>query len=165
MCRSVSQLFVLLIFLLISLTTYGQDRVKPVFNIIEIDGITVFGKSIDNQTRCIHWHSALDVIAIKFKCCDKYYPCFSCHEEEADHTHEVWPKDEFDQKAILCGVCAHELTIQEYMESNNTCPKCEANFNPGCSNHYHLYFDVPEKGKEVAYFGMRKLGFIEKGLF
>ncbi|GHB49992.1 hypothetical protein GCM10008106_33460 [Mongoliitalea lutea] len=110
----------------------------------------------------MHWHSALDVIAIKFKCCDKYYPCFSCHEEEADHKYEVWPKDAFDQKAILCGVCGHELTIQEYMDSNNSCPKCEANFNPGCSNHYHLYFDVPEKRKAVAYFGIRQLEKIQK---
>jgi uncharacterized CHY-type Zn-finger protein len=156
----------LLFFLLgVNIKSHSQNEAKPLFNIIEIEGITVFGKSIDNQTRCVHWHSALDVIAIKFKCCDKYYPCFSCHEEEADHPHQVWPKNEFDQKAILCGVCGHELTIQEYMDSNNTCPKCDANFNPGCSNHYHLYFDVPEKRKEVAYFGMRSLGKIDKKSF
>lgn len=153
----------LMVAMFMSMTNaHSQELSKPLFNIIEIEGITVFGKSIDNQTRCVHWHSALDVIAIKFKCCDKYYPCFSCHEEEADHKHEVWPKDAFDQKAILCGVCGHELTIQEYMDSNNTCPKCEANFNPGCSNHYHLYFDVPEKGKAVAYFGIRQLEKIQK---
>lgn len=157
-----SRYFLVLSVLIIMLSTvtksFSQATDKPIFNIIEIEGITVFGKSIDKQTRCVHWHSALDVIAIKFKCCDKYYPCFSCHEEEADHEHQVWPRHEFDKKAILCGVCGHELTIQEYMDSNNTCPKCEASFNPGCSNHYHLYFDVPEKSKAIAYFGMRSLG-------
>jgi len=132
------------LFLTIFLTsfTFAQDMSQQPFKIIEISGITVFGKSVDEQTRCVHWHSQLDIIAIKFKCCDKYYPCFSCHEEEADHEHQVWPKSEFDQKAILCGACGHELSIKEYMASDNTCPHCEASFNPGCSNHYHLYFEI-----------------------
>ena len=51
------------------------------------------GKLVDEYTRCVHYHSLLDVIAIKFKCCGVYYPCYSCHEEEADHEHEVWKKD------------------------------------------------------------------------
>ena len=108
----------------------------------EIKGINIYGKTVDNQTRCQHWHSDLDIIAIKFKCCGKYYPCFSCHEEEADHKPEVWPKAEFNTQAILCGICGTELTISEYQESGNTCPKCTAAFNPGCSKHYHLYFET-----------------------
>jgi uncharacterized CHY-type Zn-finger protein len=127
---------------------FSQDKELQIFNLVEIEGIRVFGKSVDKQTRCVHWHSQLDVIAIKFKCCDKYYPCFSCHEEEADHDHQVWPKSEFDQKAILCGVCGHELSIQEYMDANNTCPNCTASFNPGCSNHYHLYFDTKKSNPD-----------------
>lgn len=123
----------------------AQEKSDSPFNIINVGNVRVFGKSVDHQTRCVHWHSQLDVIAIKFKCCDKYYPCFSCHEEEADHSHEVWPTEEFDSKAILCGVCGHEMTIQEYMDADNTCPKCQASFNPGCSNHYHLYFQTSSK--------------------
>lgn len=119
----------------------AQDRLKMLPIESSIQGIRVFGKPVDNQTRCVHWHSELDIIAIKFKCCDKYYPCFSCHEEEADHEHQVWPKAEFDQKAILCGVCGNELSIADYMASNNTCPTCKSGFNPGCSKHYHLYFE------------------------
>ncbi len=122
----------------------AQETTTQAYKTIQIDGIDIFGKSIDNQTRCVHWHSPLDVIAIKFKCCDKYYPCFSCHEEEAAHPHQVWPKAQFDEKAILCGVCGHELSIQDYMNSNNTCPNCQASFNPGCSNHYHLYFEMED---------------------
>jgi uncharacterized CHY-type Zn-finger protein len=103
--------------------------------------VEVKGKIIDDQTRCIHWHSALDVIAIKFKCCGEYYPCYQCHEETANHKPKVWKKEEWGTKAILCGVCKEELTINEYLNSGNHCPNCLAYFNPNCSRHYHLYFE------------------------
>ncbi len=32
--------------------------------------IIVKGKLVDDQTRCVHYRSTLDVIAIKFKCCN-----------------------------------------------------------------------------------------------
>ena len=104
--------------------------------------IKVFGKVIDDDTRCEHYHSVLDIIAIKFKCCDKYYPCYQCHEEMAGHAAQIWSKDECDTKAILCGICKTELTINEYMRSGDRCPNCNAAFNPNCSKHYHLYFEV-----------------------
>ena len=100
------------------------------------------GKLVDEYTRCVHYHSLLDVIAIKFKCCSQYYPCYSCHEEEADHEAEIWKKDEFDERAILCGVCNNEMAIHEYLNSDNHCPFCNTLFNPGCNKHYHLYFEV-----------------------
>jgi uncharacterized CHY-type Zn-finger protein len=100
------------------------------------------GKIIDNQTRCEHYHSELDIIAIKFRCCDTYYPCYLCHQEEANHEAKVWKKEEFDTKAILCGVCQSELSINEYFNSDSKCPNCHSRFNPKCSNHYHLYFEV-----------------------
>lgn len=130
-----------LIFFLSGLS-FSQEKVLDPLKVSQIRGINVFGKPVDNQTRCVHWHSELDIIAIKFKCCDKYYPCFSCHEEEADHEHQVWPKAEFDQKAILCGVCGNELSIKDYMASGNICPTCKSGFNPGCSKHYYLYFET-----------------------
>jgi len=102
--------------------------------------IKVFGKAIDNNTRCEHYHSPADIIAIKFKCCGKYYPCYDCHAETAGHTAQTWNKEEWDIKAILCGNCKTELTINEYMLSENQCPVCKALFNPNCSKHYHLYF-------------------------
>ncbi|MDI1323341.1 MAG: CHY zinc finger protein [Algoriphagus sp.] len=144
--KSLQTLVFLLGFILISGTLSAQQNpvMLPVVS-SRINGINIFGKPVDQQTRCVHWHSQLDVIAIKFKCCDKYYPCFSCHEETADHKPEVWPQAEFDSKAILCGVCGTELTINEYMGSDNTCPKCQAAFNPGCSKHYHLYFETDGK--------------------
>ena len=103
--------------------------------------IQVKGQVVDAHTRCVHYHSVLDVIAIKFKCCGEYYPCYSCHEAAAGHQVQVWPHAEWNTKAILCGMCGTELTINQYMQSNNTCPNCAAHFNPGCSKHYHLYFE------------------------
>lgn len=104
--------------------------------------ITIHGKPVDDNTRCIHYHSVLDVIAIKFKCCGKYYPCYQCHEETAGHAAITWKKNEWNTKAIFCGICKKELTIEQYVQSGNQCPNCNALFNPGCSRHYHLYFEV-----------------------
>ena len=104
--------------------------------------IEVKGKLIDDETRCEHYHSPLDIIAIKFKCCNEYYPCYQCHEETTDHEAIAWKKEEWNTKAILCGVCKTELTINEYFNSNNHCSHCNAAFNPNCSRHYHLYFEV-----------------------
>lgn len=105
-------------------------------------GIHVKGKLVDDQTRCVHYHSEKDIIAIRMKCCGEYYPCITCHSETAGHAAAIWPRAEFDTKAILCGACFTELTINEYLQSNNACPECQTNFNPGCSKHYHLYFDM-----------------------
>jgi uncharacterized CHY-type Zn-finger protein len=104
--------------------------------------IEVKGNPVDDQTRCKHYHSLLDIIAIKFKCCNEYFPCYQCHEEVTDHEAKVWKKDEWNTKAILCGTCKEELTINEYFQSNNHCPHCSAAFNPNCSKHYHLYFET-----------------------
>ncbi|MDQ6757123.1 MAG: CHY zinc finger protein [Bacteroidota bacterium] len=100
------------------------------------------GKLVDEQTRCLHYHSSSDVIAIKFKCCNTYYACIYCHTEEADHLSEIWKKIEFDTKAIFCGVCKYEMTINEYLRSDNECPFCSAKFNPECKKHYHFYFEI-----------------------
>jgi uncharacterized CHY-type Zn-finger protein len=138
--------FVLVLMLMTSVQSQAQEKNKSEISTAThlIDGTVIYGKPTDNQTRCVHYHSALDIIAIRFKCCDKYYPCFSCHEETAGHPARVWPKVEFDTKAVICGVCAHELTVNEYMQCRNTCPKCNSSFNPGCSKHYHLYFETAE---------------------
>lgn len=101
----------------------------------------VHGVDLDAQTCCAHYRKPTDIIAIKMKCCGVYYACKDCHEALADHPIEVWPRSEWDQRAILCGACGHELTINEYMQSGYHCPRCKAAFNPGCRNHYHLYFE------------------------
>ncbi|MDX1807112.1 MAG: CHY zinc finger protein [Paenisporosarcina sp.] len=107
-----------------------------------IHGHLVKGNDIDQETRCLHYHTEIDRIAIKFYCCDTYFPCFSCHEESGCNSAQVWPKDQFHQKAVLCGSCGHELTIEEYLSCKSVCSCCHKAFNPGCSLHKHLYFEV-----------------------
>ncbi|MFC7456258.1 CHY zinc finger protein [Brachybacterium sp. GCM10030267] len=101
----------------------------------------VHGPTADAQTRCIHYGTALDVIAIRFACCGEYYPCHLCHEETAGHASFPWPAGSRGEQAILCGVCWSELTIDEYVESSNRCPRCGAGSNPGCALHHHMYFE------------------------
>jgi len=140
-----------LLFFLLAFISACQKRHDKAMSSAEMDtiphdriigGLMVKGKVIDNQTRCSHYHTDLDIIAIKFKCCNIYYPCYTCHKESADHEAVTWPENEWDKKAILCGVCSHELTVKEYMASNNTCPLCQSSFNPNCKKHYDLYFSM-----------------------
>lgn len=102
--------------------------------------VRVLGQTVDDQTRCVHYGGPLDVVAIMFHCCHEFYPCFRCHADAADHAPSVWPREEFDSRAILCGACRATLSIVEY-RSTDACPACDAAFNPGCSLHYPLYFE------------------------
>ena len=104
----------------------------------------VHGIGLDPQTRCAHYRSALDIVAIKMKCCGLYYACKDCHDALANHSAEVWKRSEWDEPAVLCGACATELSIRRYLECSNQFPNCGARFNPGCRNHYHFYFEMLE---------------------
>ncbi len=106
----------------------------------------VRGLNLDPQTRCLHYHSPLDIIAIKMKCCGVYYACKECHEALAGHPIEIWPESEWDQNAILCGSCRAELTISEYLQCNSRCPACNAGCNPACRDHHPLYFATARAG-------------------
>lgn len=107
----------------------------------------VFGQLVDDQSRCVHWHSPLDVVALKFKCCGLYFACVTCHAEaEAEAgQHEVrryHVQQEPTIKVALCGVCKLQMTFNQYSTAEGTkCPSCGAGFNPGCKSHYDLYFD------------------------
>lgn len=98
------------------------------------------GSPVDEQSRCVHYAGPTDVVAIRFFCCREYYPCHLCHSESAGHPAAQWPVDARGERALLCGVCDTELTIDEYF-AVTTCPTCGAEFNEGCRLHRHLYFD------------------------
>ena len=98
------------------------------------------GVAVDAKTRCTHYDSELDVIALRFPCCDAYYPCFRCHEAVAGHDPERAPREAFDDPAVLCGVCGATLSVRAYLD----CPECDASFNPGCRRHHDRYFE-PER--------------------
>ena len=106
-----------------------------------IKGQLVKGSVIDEETRCTHYHTKYDRVAIKFYCCQTYFPCFQCHEENGCGNPDVWPRDKSNEKAILCGACGKELTITAYLNSDNECPSCHAEFNPNCQLHEHYYFE------------------------
>jgi uncharacterized CHY-type Zn-finger protein len=105
----------------------------------------VRGIEVDAQTRCVHYRSAVDIVAIKMRCCGIYYACRDCHIALAGHAIAVWPRREWEERAVLCGACGAELTIREYLKSESRCPECGAEFNPGCRKHNHFYFEAEKK--------------------
>ena len=101
----------------------------------------VHGVDLDPQTRCAHWHSALDIVALKLRCCGAYYACRDCHDALAGHPAQVWPRADWDAPAVLCGGCGAEMSVAQYLACDDRCPACAAPFNPGCKLHRHLYFE------------------------
>ncbi len=102
----------------------------------------VKGLTVDANTRCAHYYGPTDIVAIKMRCCGSYYACIDCHAALAGHAVEVWPREHWKLKAVLCGCCGHEMSVLDYLDSGNRCPQCAAAFNAGCRNHYHLYFEM-----------------------
>lgn len=118
-----------------------QDINQPAnFWAMEIHKVN--GLSVDKNYRCLHYNSAVDIIAIKLKCCMSYYACYFCHEALTDHTTQIWRTEEFDNLAILCGCCQREFMIGQYLSGENKCPYCKTSLNPNCKYHHHLYFEV-----------------------
>lgn len=106
---------------------------------------TVYGVDIDSETRCAHYGSEEDVVALRFGCCESYYACFKCHAELADHPPEPWPTERRQESAVHCGICDSDLTAAEYMRTD-VCPECGTRFNPDCADHYHVYFEWVDAG-------------------
>jgi uncharacterized CHY-type Zn-finger protein len=104
--------------------------------------MTVRGVSVTDQTRCVHYDSDLDVVAVRFKCCDTFYACLRCHDALANHPPLRWSKSEREINAIYCGTCQGTMSIREYIGCGNRCPLCGAAFNAGCADHYHFYFEL-----------------------
>lgn len=107
-----------------------------------VGGHVVRGVAVDAATRCGHYDTDRDVVAIRFACCGEFYPCHACHEERADHDAVVWARSSFDELAVLCGACGRTLSIATYLDCEHTCPACGHAFNPGCGAHADRYFDV-----------------------
>jgi uncharacterized CHY-type Zn-finger protein len=119
-------------------TKFGQAPV--ICSSMLASGPEVRGIDLDAQTRCAHYRTVLDIIAIKMKCCGVYYACKDCHETLAGHPIEVWPRSEWTEHAVLCGACGYEMSIEQYMVSGYKCPACNVAFNPGCRRHSQFYF-------------------------
>lgn len=104
-------------------------------------GIDVRGDVVDQSTRCAHYATERDIVAIRFACCGEVYPCHACHDSHAGHERSVWARAERDVAALLCGACGTTLTIAEYLVAD-ACPRCASEFNPRCALHAHLYFET-----------------------
>lgn len=103
--------------------------------------VKVLGKLVDEHYRCEHYHSNLDIVALQFKCCKKFYACYFCHQENEKHEVQRWQKEEFENQAILCGNCHKTQSIESYLSGSFRCTHCRAAFNPGCQTHYSYYFE------------------------
>lgn len=102
----------------------------------------VYGIGIGPRTECAHYGTPKDIVAIKLLCCDRYFSCIECHETLASHPVVRWPQGRWDESAVLCGNCGHEMTVRRYMASGSRCPNCSAEFNPGCERHWGDYFEM-----------------------
>jgi uncharacterized CHY-type Zn-finger protein len=108
-----------------------------------IHGVEINGVDVDPETRCAHYRGSNDIVALRFKCCGKWFPCHRCHDEIAGHPAVVWPEQEFDELLVLCGGCGRQMTPREYLDCASTCPACGRSFNPACAKHAHYYFSGP----------------------
>jgi len=104
--------------------------------------VPVCGVEVDAETRCTHYDGARDVVALRFPCCETYFPCFRCHDAVTDHESERITRASFGDPAVLCGVCGTTLSVSTYLECDDSCPDCTASFNPGCRRHRDRYFDL-----------------------
>lgn len=100
----------------------------------------VLGLTVDAQARCAHWHSPLDIVALRLPCCGDWYACRECHDALAGHPGTPWPAHRLSEVAARCGACGHEMSGEAYLACGHRCPACAAPFNPGCERHRDLYF-------------------------
>ncbi|MFB6252408.1 MAG: CHY zinc finger protein [Halobellus sp.] len=105
--------------------------------------VPLVGVAVDPETRCAHWDDPVDVVALRFGCCEAFSPCHACHAAATDHDPEPWPRERFDESAVLCGVCGATLSARTYLDGDGACPECGAAFNPGCRRHRNRYFESP----------------------
>ncbi|GAF40958.1 hypothetical protein FC83_GL002327 [Agrilactobacillus composti DSM 18527 = JCM 14202] len=99
--------------------------------------IKLFGALVDTAGRCVHYHSNLDVVALKCAQCQRYYACYQCHDAAEDHHFKAMAKT--DPAPVLCGNCGHTLTFTQYHQGH--CAYCQHAFNPKCSLHEGIYFN------------------------
>ncbi|MFC4989502.1 CHY zinc finger protein [Saliphagus infecundisoli] len=120
----------------------GDRRTTPPPETDDRFSVPLRGVAVDRETRCAHYDDPVDVIAFRFPCCGTYYPCFSCHEELADHDGERIPRSAFGEPGVLCGACGATLSVEAYLACDEACPDCGAAFNPGCRRHHDRYLET-----------------------
>lgn len=97
------------------------------------------GLLVDDESRCVHYHSEKDIVSLQCYECKKYYACYQCHNAMEKHVFSPYPLKLSKDKPILCGACKRTMTFQEY-QKQIVCPFCSSPFNPGCKLHHSFYF-------------------------
>ncbi|EFA24667.1 CHY zinc finger [Streptococcus sp. M143] len=101
--------------------------------------IQAHGLLVDDESRCVHYHSVKDIVSLQCYECKKYYACYQCHNSMETHVFSPYPLALTEDQPILCGACKRTMTFQEY-QKQIACPYCSAPFNPGCKQHHSFYF-------------------------
>jgi uncharacterized CHY-type Zn-finger protein len=81
------------------MSTEGTNNVSQ----LSLGGHLIYGIELDTATRCVHWRSDRDILAIWAPCCETYYSYLACHAAAADHPLERIPESAFDTPGALCG--------------------------------------------------------------
>ena len=43
------------------------------------------GLLVDDESRCVHYHSEKDIVSLQCYECKKYYACYQCHNTMETH--------------------------------------------------------------------------------
>jgi biotin transport system substrate-specific component len=96
----------------------------------------IYGYITDDEGRCIHYASKLDIIANRCGKCGRFYSCYKCHDMAESHPFS--PVDSKENDSVMCGVCGSLYSYDEY-SSLVKCRKCLSFFNPRCALHKSCY--------------------------
>ena len=119
----------------------SPESLPPSYRVVH--GHTVWGLGLDAQGRCSHYNAEVDVVALEMACCRKLYACIHCHEALADHPAQRWPRERLHEARVLCGACGTLHSAETYLAAASHCPACGAGWNPRCSLHHPLYYEMP----------------------
>ena len=95
----------------------------------------IWGREIDSEGRCAHYHQNNDIVGLKCSTCQKYFACYQCHDELMDHSFKACDKTDYP---AICGKCRNIINFEDYKEGS--CIHCHAPFNPNCHRHWSIYF-------------------------
>lgn len=84
---------------------------------------------------CPHYNGPLDMVRNMCATCGRYWECYLCHAEAADHPFGRMPVDA--PFSTQCGSCGGVMAY-----GHERCSHCGQGFNPGCSLHAHIYYDL-----------------------
>lgn len=95
-----------------------------------------FGIDLDQEYRCLHYHTTLDIVGLKCAFYQTYYACYHCHDQLTEHA--FVPTGPAEMFPVICGHCRKLLSRAGYACGH--CPYCQSPFNPACHRHKDIYF-------------------------